>query len=253
MADFRSIRMLKHLQIRYQTARSLPAPYAYFYTLTLRPVAGDALQADLAITYPDRDDIDDDELIAEGYTRDDDFSWSGRLPRTWLQTVTDLARKTRLQPADEDALGEDDEFWEMVIETDTAKSQTGRPLQPDNWQYVVQELIQAAYEADGRERPFELTYLDLSNAQNEVELRLTASFAERSVNVVRNQNRRDQTKTLPWATLQRVLSEVYAHDYDTDEAQLKRPRRDGQWLNLGAEEWYEVSELPTLKKMFDGL
>ena len=140
------------LQVRYQTARSLPAPYAYFYTLTARPVANGSVQVDLSITYPDRDDIDDDELLAEGYTRDDDFSWSGRLPNAWRQALADLVDKTRLQPLDEDALGEDDEFWGMHVESDNRPAQVGRPRNPDDWQYLMQELIQATYESGERER-----------------------------------------------------------------------------------------------------
>ena len=75
----------QRLQIRYQTARSLPAPYAYFYTLTAKPAGASEVQIDLAITYPDRDDIDDDELIAEGFTRNDDLTWSGGYPKPWAR------------------------------------------------------------------------------------------------------------------------------------------------------------------------
>ncbi|AKD55379.1 hypothetical protein [Spirosoma radiotolerans] len=239
----------KSLQIRYQTARSLPAPYSYFYTLSITTVAANAIQVDLAITYPDRDDIDDDELIAEGYTRDDDYAWSGRLPRAWGESLAALVRKTRLQPLNEDELNEDDDFWDITIEMDGTKT-SGKPAKPDDWQYLMQELIQATYEAVGRERPFELTYLNLSDPKEELEVRLTASFAERTVTLTTVKNRREQTKTLAWSTLQHVMSQVYTYDYDPDDAQLKRPRRDGQWLNLGTEEWYDIGNYRALGKLF---
>ena len=243
----------KNLHIRYQTARSLPAPYAYFYTLGLKPVANNALQVDLAITYPDRDDIDDDELIAEGYTRDDDFSWSGQLPKAWLETVANLAGKTRLHPLNEDELDENDDFWDITIDLEGGGRKQGKPAKPDDWQYTIQELIQAAYEALGRERPFELTYLNLNGRQSNFELRLTASFAKRTVSVVTSEDQKEQTKSLPWSTLQHVMSSVYNHDYDPDEAQLKRPQRDGHWLNLGTEEWYDVSNFPAMTKALKAL
>ena len=248
---------LAKLQIRYQTARSLPAPYAYFYTLTAQPVragssADDTLQIDFAITYPDREDIDDDELIAEGYTRDDDFSWSGRLPQTWLRTISDLVNKTKLSPLDEDKLGEEDEFWAMHIETTDQSPRTGAPKNDEDWQYLMQELIQATYESIGRERPFELTYLDLSR-HNDLELRLTASFAQRTVKIQSNHNRQEPVKTLPWTVLQRVMSEVYAHDYDPDSAELKRPKQEGKWLNMGGEEWYDIRSLTQLTKILNEL
>lgn len=243
----------KRLQIRYQTARSLPAPYAYFYTLTARPVSGNGLQIDLAITYPDRDDIDDDELIAEGFTRDDDFSWSGKLPKAWLDTVANLVGKTRLQPLNEETLDENDDFWDITVETEQVGHQQGIPKNADEWHYLVQELMQAAYEVVGRERPFELTYVDLSQRQREAELQLTASFAERTVTIRSREDRREQNRTLPWTTLQKVMSQVYEHDFDPDETQLKRPTRSGQWLNLGTDEWYDVSRFRALTKKLESL
>lgn len=241
------------LQIRYQTARSLPAPYAYFYTLAINTVAAKAIQVELAITYPDRDEIDDDELIAEGYTRDDDFTWSGKLPKAWWEAFATLVRKTRLHTAREEDLGEDDDFWDITVTTETGSKTIGRPVKTDDWQYLIQELIQATYEAGGRELPFNLIYLNLENQTSGQELRLTASFADRTVHITSVENRQEQTKTVPWSTLQHVMSQVYSYDYDPDDAHVKRPRRDGQWLNLGTEEWYDISSYKALTKLFRDL
>lgn len=243
----------KSLQIRFQTARSLPAPYAYFYTLSLTKVAGNAVQVDLEITYPDRDDIDDDELIAEGYTRDDDYIWSGQLPKAWFESLANLVGKTRLQPINEDELDEEDDFWDITFEVDNGDKSQGKPAKPDDWQYLMQELIQATYEAVGRERPFELVYVSIGSQPGEQEVRLTASFAERTVKITSVENRREQTKMLPWSTLQHVMGQVYNNDYDPDDALLKRPKQEGQWLNLGTEEWYDISGFRNLVKMFRGL
>ena len=238
----------KNLRIRYQTARALPAPYAYFYTLTAQPIANNGLQVGLAITYPDRDDIDDDELIAEGFTRDDDMSWSGKLPKTWLEVLTKLVEKTRLQPLDEDALDEEQDFWDISFEVGNAVKKQGTPKQADDWQYTMQELMQAVYELMGRERPFDLTFVDTSNSPDAFELRLTASFAERTVTAITLQDRREHSRLLPWSTLQQIMSQVYEQDFDPEATQLKRPARPGQWLNLGTDEWYDVSRFRKLTK-----
>lgn len=242
----------KTLQIRYQTARSLPAPYAFFYTLTLTPLVGE-LGVDLALTYPDRDDIDDDELLADGFTRDDDLTWAGRLPQTWRQTIMTLADKTRLQSVDESLLGEEDEFWDVRIEPANGPAKQGRPEQTDDWQYVVQELIQAIYELAGRERPFDLIYVQVGGPAGPAEVRLTASFANRTVQVLTKQNQQERTRTLPWSTLQHVMSAVYAPDYDPEEAQLRRPKQPGHWLNLGTEEWYDIGTFTEVIKVLAGL
>jgi hypothetical protein len=245
------------LHIRYQTARSLPAPYAYFYTFSANWLANKSLQIDIAMTYPDREDIDDDELIAEGYTRTDDFTWSGQLPQAWAQILSELATKTRLTPASEEALGEDDDFWEVTIEQTDAPTRTGRPAEKgkgstSDWQYLTQELIQAIYEAQGRERPFELSFLDIYR-QDRFELTMTASFAERSVQVATTVNQQKRTRNLPWTELQRIMSIVYSYDYDPEDALTKAPRQDGQWLNLGTDEWYDVQPMRELGDLFKNL
>ena len=238
-----------HLQIRYQTARSLPAPYAHFYTLTAQPAANGGVQVDLSMTYPDRSDIDEDELLAEGFTREDDLTWSGKLPNTWLDALTAITNKSRLTAVDEDALNEEEDFWEIAIDTSGTGPRQGRPKNTDDWSYLTQELVQAIYERTKRERPFELTYVDGAAG---FELRLTASFADRDVRVITSQGQRERSRTLPWATLQPVMAQVYEHNYDPDEAKLKRPRT-GQWLNLGGEEWYNTGTLKSLNDALSGL
>lgn len=233
----------KTLQIRYQTARSLPAPFAFFYTLTLTSLVGE-LGVELALTYPDREDMDEEELLADGFTPDDDLTWAGRLPQTWRQTIKTLADKTRLKPTDEAQLGEDDEFWEVSIEMPDAPTRHGRPQRTDDWQYVVQELIQAVYERAGREHPFALTYLHVVNPAETRETRLSASFADRMVRVLTKHDRQERTRDLPWDTLQQIMGAVYAPDYDPESTQPSRPRQPGHWLNLGTDEWVDISAYP---------
>lgn len=239
----------KNLQIRFQTARSLPAPYANFYTLTARPAFKDFLQVDFAITYPDREEIDEDELIAEGFTTNDDFSWSGRLPNTWQKAVAGLITQTKLQSFAEEELDEDTDFWELTILQLDDKMQQGKPEKIDDWHYLMQELMQAAYELANKERPFELTFFDYGR-DGSLELRLTASFAERVIKVQSTQNRQNRSKTIPWQELQRIMNTIYSVDFDPETALYQPPRRDGQWLNLGSDEWYAVEEYPVLTKLF---
>ena len=38
-----------------------------------------------------------------------------------------------------------------------------------------------------------------------------------------------------------------------EDAQLKRPSRNGQWLNLGTDEWYDISRLKILTRFLTDL
>lgn len=244
--------MFKNVLIRFQTARSLPAPYAYFFTLTVRPAFKDYLAVDLSISYPDREDIDEDELIAEGYTRNDDFAWNGRLGNVWQQAVDQLVRGTQVEALNEDELNEDDDFWEITITAEDGTQQAGMPRNHEDWQYLIQELMQATYESAGRERPFELIYVE-PQRDGDTEVQLTASFVERTINVQTLQNRRSRSKTLPWKQLQPIMSTVYDIDFDAEEAEPKRPRREGAWLHLGTEEWHEVTVYEDIVQLFRGM
>ncbi len=242
------------LQIRYQTAAIMPGPFAHFYTLTLTPTPQQTLQTAITIDYPDREELDDEDIIGEGFTLDDNFAWQGTLPQTWLDAVTPLAANPKLKPLHEDELGENDDFFDITLEATGKPEQSGTPVDRDAWQYLAQELIQATYEAAGRELPFELIYLDNTQVSTG-ELRLTASFAQRTLTVeTRSGNGApSQSRMLPWGELQRIMSRVYSAEYNPDEALLNRPKQDGRFLNMGNDEWYNISDQPALHKLFKGL
>lgn len=238
----------KTLQIRYQTAAIMPGPFAHFYTLSLTPTASTYLQTEISIDYPDREELDEEDIVGEGFTLDDNFTWQGILPETWLDAVTPLTGNAKLKPLDEDSLGENDDFFEVTLVTADGQTNQGTPAVRDAWQYLAQELIQATYEAAGREHPFELIYVDNTQVSTG-ELRLTASFAARTLTVTTD----GKVRPLPWNELQRIMSRVYSAEYNPDEALLNRPKQDGRFLNMGTEEWYNISDQPALHKLFKQL
>ncbi len=238
----------KSLQIRYQTAAIMPGPFAHFYTLTLTPTGQNTLQTEISIEYPDREELDEEDIIGEGFTLDDSFNWQGTLPKTWLDAVTPHTVNAKLKPLDEDKLGENDDFFEVTLVTTAGQTKQGTPASRDAWQYLAQELIQATYEAAGREHPFELTYVDNTQVSSG-ELRLTASFSQRTLTVTTD----GKTRPLPWDELQRIMSQVYSAEYNPDEALLNKPKQDGRFLNMGNDEWYNISDQPALHKLFKQL
>lgn len=233
--------LFKSVEVRYQTAPVVPPPYTHFYTLKCRPAFKEYLHVDFSITYTDREELDEEEIIGEGFTPDDDYSWSGRLPLIWLQTVTDLVQQTRLQAFDEDTLTDNDEYFLLTIEPEAGGMQSGVPADRKDWQYLLQELIQAVYEASEKEKPFEFTYLDNQSSQP-AEVRLTGLFSRREVRVEVRRNKRSQSRTLPWDELQTIMEAVYGVEYLAEEAVAKPAQKRGQYLNLGEDEWYELSQ-----------
>ncbi|WP_128543559.1 hypothetical protein [Larkinella soli] len=231
---------LKSLEIRYQSAQSVPPPYSNFYTMIGRTDPSGGLAVAFSITYTDRDEIDEDEIIGEGFTGDDDYAWTGTLPGAWQRPLEDLIGKTRLRPFDEDRLGTNDDYFQVTIEMEGKAVETGSPARQEDWIYLAQELIQAVYEASGKEKPFEMTYLEKRGSQRS-ETRLTAWFSKREAQLQVRQGERNQSDTLSWAELRSLMEIVYAVDYDPDSALPGPPKQDGQFLNLGTEEWFDLS------------
>ncbi|MGV3561416.1 hypothetical protein [Larkinella arboricola] len=227
------------LEIRYQTAMVVPPPYAHFFTIILRASADKRLTIELTMTYTDRDELEEDEIVGEGFTLNDDYQWSGQLPAIWAQTVGDLVRKTQLKAFDEEKLTDNQEYFLVAIEQKSQGSRSGAPTQRTEWQFLSQELIQAVYEISGREKPFEATYVEIEGG-GRTEARLTASFGHREVRLETRRDNQNRSTTLPWKELKSMMELFYGVDYNSEEALSAPPRKPGRYLNLGTAEWYDV-------------
>ncbi|WP_375445885.1 hypothetical protein [uncultured Fibrella sp.] len=229
------------LHIRYQSAGMIPAPYTHFYELTARPAGMSGLQVDFAITYTDREDLDEEDITGEGFTMNDNFAWSGQLGTAWLPVIHNVVSTTKLGPFDESTLDEDDDFLEVTIDSGYDDPEVGTPVNVDVFMYSVQELIQAIYEAGGKEKPFELSYLSFQRS-GDAEVHLQAQFATRVVKLITIQNREEQHRTLPWEQLRTLMSTIFAHDFIPGEGTAKPPKRDGHYLDIGGDEWYDIGQ-----------
>jgi hypothetical protein len=240
------------LTVRYQSAGMIPPPYTHFYTLIARPTRGDQLEVSFSIDYTDREELDEEDITGEGFTMTDDFSWSGTLGAAWTAVLDQLLNATKLTLFNEHELGEETDYVEVTLATPGNAEQVGTPAQAEPFLYAIQELIQAIYEAGGKEKPFELIYLSY-HAQGDLELRLNASFAKRTFRLTERRNRQDQERTLDWTELRRAMSVVYLHDFDPAESLPRPPKRDGCYINLGGDEWYDITHLPEVQQVLETL
>lgn len=230
----------------------IPAPYTHFYKLSAMPGPKNGLQVDFEITYTDREGLDEEDITGEGFTMTDNFTWAGQLGTAWLPIIDKLATKTKLDAFDEAALDEDDDFLEVTIDTGAGSKQVGTPVDAASFLYPIQELIQAIYEAGGKEKPFELSYLSQQRS-GDVEVHVQATFAERTVKLVIVQDRQERRSLLPWPALQTLMSRVFVHDYDPTEGMARPPKRDGHFLHVGGDEWYDIGPLDDVQETLESL
>ena len=219
--------------IRFQTAPVVPAPYSNFQTIKLQIISEDDLSLDFSIKYLDREDLDEEEIIEEGFTMDDDFSWKGAMPANWIKEFDTIYTSSKIIRQREEKEFED--FVEIEIE-ENDKRVTVYPVDKERWVYFLQEFMQAILETSGRELPFELTYLDY-DADPKSEVALKASFADKAFTMSENGG---PSKKLDWGFLQKVMDTVYRAEFVYENAAEKKPTKKGKYLYIGDQLWYEL-------------
>lgn len=221
------------LIVKFQTANVMPPPYAYFYTLKIKQQAA-GLAVDYTLTYLDRDEIDEETILEEGFTLNDDFAWKGKLGKVWQDELLRLLYNTKLVA--EHKIKETDNYIELNF--DEVADQGTFPSERKHWDYLLQELVQAIYESAQKELPFELEYIDI-DGNRKSSLRLEASFANRELTTRVNDS---EPKTRSWKQAREVMETVFQADFLMQSAEERKPEFSGKYLSVGDGLWYEFGE-----------
>ncbi|MFN8345503.1 MAG: hypothetical protein U0X91_10890 [Spirosomataceae bacterium] len=225
------------LTIHFETSAQLPPPYSYRYTLTLTP-SGQSLHGNLQLSYTHRDELDLDEIEAEGFSQNDDYQWNGSLEKVWRDELEKLAAQTRLTETPVQEAESDLIYLQIEPGSNESYPEKGQPKNLTDWLYLAQELVQAIYETSEKERPFELHVLD-AGTQGVREAVLTASFRSRSAQVKRVISGKSSLRFYPWQELSSLMEILYAADWLTDMASTQKPKKNGLYVNPGDGMWYE--------------
>ena len=231
--------MNQRLNIHYET-RTFPPPYAYAYDLLMQ---WDEQTLDVQLTwqYTDRDELSEEEVLEEGFTVDDDFRWQGQLPSVWIPVLNTLLDATALSPvasAPRETL--------LTITTTDTREHTVRGT-PDNfpqWEYSLQELVQAVYEASQREHPLRIRYHD-RRSDSPANITIEASFLHRRLTSTLRQGAKTTTRDMPWQALHDLLEVLYLPDYDTEQSVAAQPEKPGHYVDPGDGRWYRLGSAVT--------
>ena len=218
--------------IRYQSAPVVPAPFSHFYTLKLDLISNTELDVDFSISYTDREDMDEDDIMDEGFSLDDDYKWKGSVPAVWIKEFQNILSSSKIIRQREEKEFED--FIEIEIE-ENDKEVTVYPVDKERWSYFLQEFMQAIFESGGREKPFEMSYLQIESDKKNL-LELKASFANKTFALVNN----GETKKLEWLQLQKVMDTVYKAEFIEDNASESKPVKSGKYISAGGDLWYQM-------------
>lgn len=221
------------LVVKFQTAAVMPPPYAYFYTLQIEKKPS-GLAIDYILQYLERDEIDEEAILEEGFTLNDDFGWKGDLPEVWREELTQLLNQTTL--AADVKIKETDNYIEFLF--DEGQSAGTFPTERKPWDYFLQELVQAIYEAAKKERAFELEYVRIDGDKKST-VQIEASFAKRLFTVQLNGL---SAQKMDWKWSRQTMETIFQADFLVDDAEERHPEFSGKYLNVGDGLWYEFGE-----------
>lgn len=220
--------------LKYQTAENIPAPFAH--AIEINGSFDQDLELSFELTYLDREDMTEDELMDEGFTANDDFTWKGVLPKVWSDVVFGSLKSANVLNIK--LLEPHQDFWQVDFD-----GKSFYPKNTDAFKYLIEELQQAVYEKAGREAALKLTYLKNQSGEN-VEVFVSASFIERKLQLVRTNiiDGTSETKILVWDELNYILKNTFSGEFEAEFAHSKKPSHKGLFLNAGDELWYEVGK-----------
>jgi len=205
------------ISISYQTLQA-PPPYAMAFTLNVD--LSDKVLVEINIEYLDREEIDEMEIEAEGFTLDDNFNWKGTIGDSWSKSIKNYFDGVKVNRHSKDI-----QHWlyGKVINNNATKE--GHLNDPENQLPFLQQIIQACFEKSQRELPLQLK-LKLIESGSKEQLSINASFEQRTFKI--------NDSLSPWENLETFMSLLYNHETDNSKPQ-KIPESEGVWVDFNNE------------------
>lgn len=161
------------LFLSFHTAPDIPPPQAFEALIRIGPATDGTCQVRFSRHYAGREEIPEAELEAEGFSPDDDFRWTGRLPEFWRQGWEDRLQTETLLPPDEGQV--------LLCRGKEEPAGWKAPGLTHQWIEFAEEIIQAVLEASGMESPLILSLGKLEKQDFYEKVRLEWHFALREV------------------------------------------------------------------------
>ena len=234
------------LEIFSQTPPEVPPPYAHAYKISLSKSHSKEnknvkeniteLKINFEIEYIFREGLSNEEIIAEGFSENDDYRWEGVLPAIWLTEIENFLAKTTYQH---------EILNDLYLKI---KEDKNTPENLDEWLYFVQELVQAIYEKAAHSLPLLIRLrsvetdkdADKNTPKNGITLALEPSFVERKVVASLKKNKeKHQIIPISWEHFGLTLQKIYQLEYIQDKAREEEPQKNGFFIDNGQGFWYE--------------
>jgi DNA-dependent RNA polymerase auxiliary subunit epsilon len=210
-----------------------PPPFAHQYVLEI-DCRNKFPQLQYSLSYLERDTLSEEDILDEGFTPDDDFSWQGNLTLKWHQIIQETLKQWNWSPIRE-------EVQRLYVEVNTPAGSTLhlKAEQEEEALLFVQELIQALYEKSKKEHPLVIEMKEVMPDGKAFTFHLEASFLHRRITVEGKPGNLHRSHN--WNTLFPLLERIDTLEFDISRGQQKPGKKPGAYLNFGDGAWYHYS------------
>ena len=218
------------LKIQFQTPENIQAPFSRAIEIQFEQES-DSLLMDFSLEYLNRDTISLDEIEEEGFSENDNLAWKGEVPKNWLTEIHFI--KEKIIVSNKKEIEEDEEFY--LVEFD---KKSFYPKNPELISYFIEEVMQAVFEKLELESKLKITLV--KNSKESIsKIELECSFFERNAVLISNKLGNETSKLLAWQQSKSFLSEIFDGEFSEEGCDLKLPSREGIFINIGTENWYQ--------------
>ena len=210
------------ISIYYCTAFDVPAPYSYEISFDFEK-KDNGFFVNFQMEYSHREDLTEDEIVNEGFTLNDNFSWKGILNSVWESEIDLILAKTEFKNVAKE--------HEIIIKNDDGDFV---PKNFKEWSLLIQDLIQAVFETSGKESPWQLELAIIKKSEIQKQ-KIIVSFANRNVDFSFNSK-----INLDWSEVKKMMELIYLGDYLEEAAQMQLSNKDGFYLCFDDKTWYKL-------------
>ncbi|MCC5929740.1 MAG: hypothetical protein JJU28_10875 [Cyclobacteriaceae bacterium] len=231
--------LISSVIFRYDTTQ-LPPPFCYRYTLHLR-FDPDEVKTNYNHHYYGREELEEEEILEEGFSHNDDFTWKGNLPGIWKSVLLDKIEKSNYRKKKKNS--EHEPQLEISLNYADGNEEVKHPDDLRSWEFLLQEVVQAIFELGKKEMPLKISYL-FKNEDLQILKVFEMTFAERKSTLTEEVGgKRKYPKVLSWDVALRMLRNIYALDYDAEKSlKGEMPSRQGRFIDPGEGIWYKLGE-----------
>ncbi|AEL27122.1 hypothetical protein [Cyclobacterium marinum] len=211
----------------------VPPPFCHIFKLKLS-FSKNFVNTQFNIQYTDRETLTPEEIVDEGFTMADDYSYKGEIPKLWEDIFKKLYSSSKWSNLK--TLGEKGGI-KLLAKDIHGKLIRDIPLNQEDWYFTCQDFIQAIYEVSKKEAPMQIRYLEVKKEQKTM-VEIVYKFSVRKVLL----NINGKQKEIAWERGREIASLIFIPDYDYGLAIEDQPEKNGRYLDCGDGVWHNFEK-----------